>query len=451
MTAEKGPKLFINHDRYPGDFGHDDDLMSADYKDEDDEDLYEFDWNISGKAYAWGRTAYRIYEPHLKQAYFDTEGPFTAVDLCSAFPLNAQILRDHYREDRFYSARDIVTGLINKLQSGSLEFTLPPSPDINEESKQKLISSLTAKNSRIRSFLTIGALDLLYNPPAVDGNEGTTRNIFLQANYLLGRFHHSSNILGQFIRPARYERALPPDVFLRLQKGTLDKLIKSSTGIENPFPVLASFAIYIAEKCAQKYRKFSVLSLDNEDSATLRKDADEGFPELFRTQFIYDRAHNYMKSHHLRADVFTLPFPPDSLSLITSIEGYPFYFTGLPLEEKEDVTENQSPKPNHLSFAQSVIDVLRPGGRAVFFPWHVKNQTSEDIQNLEEVEEYWRNSGMEVIKKRHHRLQLKIRMGDRELDLSNHSPLFTENPLRVYFTALTVVKPKDFRASQEEG
>ncbi len=32
------------------------------------------------------------------------------------------------------------------------------------------------------------------------------------------------------------------------------------------------------------------------------------------------------------------------------------------------------------------------------------------------------------------KLQLKMQMGDRGLALSNHSPLFTENPLRVFYS-----------------
>jgi len=435
MTVEKGPKPFVNIDWYPGDSGYHDDLRE--FEEDEEEGGYEFDWNISGEAYAWGKTAYKVSKPHFLHSYINTKGPFRMADLCSAFPVTSQIFREHHRELQFDHAKIIVTDLINSLQD------LPAFGQLDDDRKKRLTKELTRKGSRTRRFLTIATLDLLTIPPIPLDKPEVQNPEFKQAltmNFFL-RFMTHFNVGEKIADLKKYEQA-PKSLFEGWSRLTLESLLEDRADVRS-WDLMLQFAQYLISRTIREYRKFEVVSLDNKAPHKLKKAAEKGFPELFRTQSVYHRAHDYMGSYHFVADVFNLPFPPESLSLITSFEGYPFYFPGLPLE-------SQPPKPNHLSFAQSVIDVLKPEGRAVFFPWHVKKQTLQDVQNLREVEEYWQKKGMQVIKDRHHRVMLRVKMGDREHDLASHSPLFTENPLRMNFTALVLVKPKDF-VSQEEG
>lgn len=440
MTAERGESKppFVNTDRYFGDFGHHDDRVDND----EPEYEHDWDWDISGEAYAWGKMAYSIYESHAKLAYRDTQGLFTAVDLCSAFPLNAQILRDYFREDRFSIARNIITNLINDFWLDSLDPELSDPETLNEESKRKLFSELTAPYSPTRRFLTIATLDLLCDPPLVDNNKEGEERIIVQTDHLVEKFYHYVQQGGRLTSLDFYKNMGMEKLYRQNQERTLDKLIRSETGIEDSSRLLSRFVLYIAASCTMMPGKFTVLSLDNETPDKLYKGALKGFPELFHLDFVFDGTWDNMHKYHLQADIFNLPFSKNSLSFITSVEGYPFYFPGLSLE-------NQDQNPNHLTFAQSIIDVLKPGGRAVFFPWHTKRQTRQDAENLKETERFWKEKGMEVCKERHNRFKLLMGMGDREKDLASHSPLFTDNPLRMNYTTLVLTKPKTFNSSQE--
>ncbi len=117
MTVEKREfEPFQNTDIYPSQYTH---------RDEDKIYSSAVEWlsafllgdpEISGKAYAWGKTANFINRRNLAQAWRTTKGPFVAIDLCSALPITTQIYREDFNEDRFYSARRIVTGLIHRFQ-----------------------------------------------------------------------------------------------------------------------------------------------------------------------------------------------------------------------------------------------------------------------------------------------------------------------------------------------
>lgn len=448
MTTERGKFTpFENTDRYYGDFGHHDDRRPENDQGDDGEEFgrYKFDRDISGEAYAWGKMAYSIYRSHSIEAYRNVRGHSLAVDLCSSFPLNSQILRDHYREGIFPIARGIITNLINELGSNYQGNRAIYPPALSKEPKQKLISELTASFSPIRRFLTVATLDLLCESLVTDKNKDNADKIITQMDYILKKFYHHAWNGERLISLDFYIKMGMERLYGQNQERTLDKLIRSTTGIEDPLPLLNRLALYIAAACTLIPRRFTVLSLDNEVPDKLRRGSQKGFPELFQTiNFVFNRAWDNMHKYHLQADIFNLPFSKNSLSFITSVEGYPFYFPGLPLEDK-----NQ--KPNHLAFAQSVIDVLKPGGRAVFFPWHTKRQTRQDAENLKEVERFWKEKGMNVRKERHNRFKLLMEMGEREKDLAEHSPLFTGDPHRMNYTALVLIKPTDFSSSQEEG
>ncbi len=432
MTAEQEPKPFVNQDRYPGDYGHHDDFSVVDFPDEDTSYLDEFDEEISGETYAWGKTAYYICEPHFLYSYINTRGPFAMADLCSAFPVTAQIFRDHHRELQFGHARNIVTDLINSIQS------FPAFTNLDERHRDRLIKELTKKASRTRRYLTIATLDLLTTPPIpldkIEAQDADVKKAIAMDLYL--KFISHFNIGGKIIDLKKYEQA-PPSLFEGWSRRTLESLLEEKADIRS-LDLMLQLAQYLVERCIPEYRRFRALSIDSEDPLLLDLASEDGFPQSFRETDVFRRARNNMGSYHIEGDVFHLPLLPESLSFINSTEGYPFYFPELSLAD-------------HLAFTQSIIDTLKPGGRAVFFPWHIRDSSFEDYRNLIKAEEYLRKKGMELIKERHFKLTLLGQMGDREQDLASHSPLFTEDPLRFYFTSLTVVKPKDWVSQKEAG
>ena len=74
--------------------------------------------DVTGHNYAWGKVARNMSEDAIKQALEETDGDFLLVDLCSAFPLLAQILRERHKRERCYSpAKKIVGELAQALET----------------------------------------------------------------------------------------------------------------------------------------------------------------------------------------------------------------------------------------------------------------------------------------------------------------------------------------------
>jgi len=224
-----------------------------------------------------------------------------------------------------------------------------------------------------------------------------------------------------------------PAIQEEFSKFTLESLLKEALGGKDPKDIIIETASYLAQQSMRLKRPFAVLSLDIEDPTKILDEGENSFPyELKRTEF-YEEAKN-MERLHVRGDIFALPLKPESLSYISCIEGYPFYFPEFDLEA-------------HIRFIQSVIDVLKLGGRAVFFPWHFINQNGPQGDILKSIEDYLRDQKMEIVKIRYPRYVLENIMGEREMALTSHSPLFTK-PYRRRLTSFIVIKPN---LSQEVG
>ncbi len=80
--------------------------------------------------------------------------------------------------------------------------------------------------------------------------------------------------------------------------------------------------------------------------------------------------------------------------------------------------------------------------------WHFINQKGPQGDILKSVEVYLKNQKMKIAKIRYPRYVLEDMMGEREMALANHSPLFTQ-PFRQKLTSFIVIKPKTINSSQE--
>lgn len=435
MTVERREfEPFENTDAYPGMYTHrdEDEIYSSAH-----ERLLAFlvgDPKISGKAYAWGKTANFINRPHLSQAYRETKGPFVAIDLCSALPITAQIYREDFNEDRFYSARRIVTDLIHRfqeIQASGPDKDFPAFGSLEPEEKEKIIAVLTSQESRIRRTITVATQKLLTRSRLDDEpkpdfkTEHTDRTLFL-----IEAFRFSSNVWAKLVPLSIF----PPDLQEKFRKFTLESRLKEVLGEKDLKDVIIEIASHLAQASMRLRRPFAVLSLDIEDPAKILEEGENSFPaELKKTEF-WEEA-KYMRNFHVQGDISALPFKPESLSYISCMEGYPFYFSQFTLEE-------------HIRFAQSVMDVLKPGGRAVFFPWHFIDHSKAQGDILRGVEAYLRDRKMEIVKIRYPHYVLEDMMGERETALTSHSPLFTQ-PHRQRLTSFIVIKPKTINSSQE--
>lgn len=173
-------------------------------------------------------------------------------------------------------------------------------------------------------------------------------------------------------------------------------------------------------------RRCKMVSLDIENPAVLHSEAEKSFPSEFRRTPFYIMT-GFMRDH-IQADIFALPFGPNSVSFLTSFEAYPFYLGG----KREG---------EHLAFGQRVVDILKPGGRAIFFPWVFGGDSQTNGRVLLQVKELWTESGMNPFIRRFTWGELVEHMGLREEMLMSVSPLFKDK-FRKALPALILTKPK---------
>ena len=124
------------------------------------------------------------------------------------------------------------------------------------------------------------------------------------------------------------------------------------------------------------------------------------------------------------ANVLYLPFRQDSIAFFTNTEGWPYDFG-----EEGEANRN---------VAQQISIQLAPGGKAVFFPWEMKDNSFKSRSLLRSIERMWEGDGLAIEKEEYDKEQIKAEMSDRELMLAEHSPLFR---FPGKFTVLTLSKP----------
>lgn len=382
--------------------------------------------SISGRNYAWGKLARNISEDTIKQTLEETEGDFVLVDLCSAFPLFARILRERHKKERCYvQAKKIVGELANVLQTSPKRMPEELKGDFNsiEEmslKNRKLRDAITPKNAPLRKILTSLVEDLLYDPPDIDGDDPEKQI----AERLLGLFESYDIIYedvfeleekvgrGRWqIRNAKDTGITPRSEFVGILDNEADKF-------------MAGLSVFLARRIFPVARRFGVISLDISTPRQLRDESLISFPDEFIHTEFYRRID--ILEDHMVGDMTKQPFQPESVSFFACFEGWPFDTLGL----DEEQTKNM---------ALWILLSLKPGGRALFFPWQVQGETQKERRQLEEIEKFWQLMGAKITRKEFTRDELKEQMVDRELVLVDHSPVFKE-PNDV-FTALILEKP----------
>lgn len=382
---------------------------------------------ISGHNYAWGKTARNISEDTIKQTLEETDGDFFLVDLCSAFPLFAQILRERHKKERCYTQAKKITGELSSILQNSpgrmpdeLKGEFNTASEMTEKNR-KLRGAITPKNALLRKVLTSLIEDFLYNPPSINEDDPEKQ----VANMLLGLFETYNTLYEDIfeleekvgrgrwqIRTAQNADVTPYSQFKEILGEEADQFM---TGL----------SVFLARKILPNLRRFTAVSLDISDPEELRDESLRSFPNEFNNTEFYRRINKL--ENHVSADMSRLPFQPESVSFFTCFEGWPFGKFGFNKAQVRDM-------------AVWMLIFLKPGGRALFFPWQVRGETSGEREQLGDIERLWQSMGAKITRKEFTRDELKEQMADRELVLVDHSPVFQE-PNDV-FTALIVEKPK---------
>lgn len=357
-----------------------------------------------GKAYAWSNLSYFLGEDHLLQARVDTVGAFVVADIGSAFPILPQRFREVHRRSCELKAKEVTDVCLQ-------QFPLKQPPTWRKGLLQDIIQYT------------------LYNPPAgiahVPESEQDARRELLIKTFL---FHFDSAVViynSIYDRNTLRGKGRFDDFIREKQIRTLREEVEMVFGSTNVDTILNYFACLSAELCSPYVRPFYVMSLDRADPDILRAEADQSFPLYFTNSEFFARAHQLQ--NHVQGDIFNLPYQDETISFSTCFECYPLFF------------RNTSSRA-HYAAAEGAARVLRPGGRMLFFPWHVYSPVPGDDERLSEVEQHWTQMGMIVAKRNYKRGQLEKKMSDQECDMIKQSRIFEREADK--FTLLVLMKPK---------
>lgn len=365
---------------------------------------------VEGDVYAWGKTAWTLVQPQYERLLSDpSTGDIRVLDVCSAFPYFAQILREHHRQRCYEQARTI---------AGKFAYSLlhpptkkDPKPELSafwkldDDTVGVLRERLTPRKGIMRRLLEATIQDALYEPGEMDigGRLRTQTHVYTQ---ITEREEHVGKgrwkVLFADEQPS--ERELPSQTFA----AHLGNILPDTWHVD----AIKESVAFLENQCLPLKQNVIVTSLDVADTDYLVQEGKKSFPESYWETHLFDRVRKF--SDHIQGDIHDLSHlvSGSSVSLLTSIEGWPFWFRQWSEEE-------------HLSFVQSVHNVLVPDGAALFFPWNV-HESGEKREEavLLAIERNFTDLDMSVTKKSYAHAELFEVMKPRETALRNHSLIF---------------------------
>lgn len=380
-----------------------------------------------GSAYAWGKSARLI----TKDPFFDTLAEthdFTAVDLCSAYPLYAWIMRGQYKT----RSREQSAQLIGKVlhifhrRKEKMNAVFPSLASLSDEEFKLLREELMPREGFPKLLAQSAIYELLYNPPSDLIGEATDEKRDGIKKYLIDKLSHSKKIYSPIREIPRKGTHHGWEFIIERSAGTtFRREIEDLMGPDKSDLFVEELAGHISDELVGTLKGFSIVSLDIASFLKIRRMARLSFPEEFRKTYYYRSASE--PGYYIQGDMRTLPIREGSVSFLNCIEGWPFYFT------EEGAKQN-------FEIARSISHILAVGGSAVFFPWRMKDQDVRQQTILDRIVKYWERLGLTVSFVSYTKAQLENIMSDRELVLVNQSPVF-EEPVDS-LDALILTKPK---------
>lgn len=384
---------------------------------------------ITGSAYGWGKIARVISEDLFVETLGGNNDNFVFVDLCSSLPIFAQIMRERHLDRCYAQAKKIAGDVSVAIQQPPDRIQEAFGGHFNVNGKdperiRKLREAIAPIKAPLRKIITSIIQDVLYSTSFSNESE-TEREERLTELFLAG-LKTSDVVYESFYELEGKKGRGGWEIKKPNHKGiTTEKELMGILGEDDGRTFTKDMAFLLARKSLPHIRGFKVISVDIAHPNQLTEDAKNSFPEDFRETEFYRRIVEF--KDHLQADISQLQLPEKSVSFFTCFEGWPFYKIGN--------------KTVDLRFAEIIFRALKSGGKALFFPWQVQSQTGEDEHRLEEIKAYWQSKGLIITTQEHGRAKLIEKMGDRELMLTDHSPVFAE-PNDV-FKLLIVEKPRE--------
>jgi hypothetical protein len=374
-----------------------------------------------GMAYAWGKTARLLTEPFLMEALQETSGDFLAVDLCCSYPIYRQIATGQHKSRTRTEMRKVSGAFVDELQGAHKRNQFSSVTSLDAPTLKRLRNELTPKDSLTRQLMESALFDVM----CLESSKGVDEETLKQR--LLNGFRLSTKSYEVKTEPSGHN---PGDkgtwqYMVAIEEGTtFKKDLVMIMGERNAEALVNDTAEYFAERLAGNVRGFRVISLDAQDLKSISQEAEKSFPKRYRNTRYFRGGrdgHNY-----IQADMRHLPFIENSVSFFSSIEGWPFY-------------GSEFDNDDHVRISEQIARELKPGGRAVFFPWCMQGETDRHRESLEAAEDVWRKEGLIIVKSYFDRDQLRGDMSSREYDLVHRSPVFSQGEDK--FVSLAVQKP----------
>lgn len=353
---------------------------------------------------------------HVTDAYTATKKPFVLVDLCSAYPIFAQILRERRKEDRFNLAKKIVGQFSNnfdaKPEDLPAELEMPSTQELTKDEKRSIRNMISPKSGDVRSLLRAIVTDLLYSPPYFKPQISTEEKagvigerILYQMNYRKDHYERINELTELTHHGGNWSLIVPR----RVTKSVRER-IAAVAGDEKTEDLLIDFSRHLSAQIAPSIEVYEVVTLDLKTPKFIRAGAERSFPDVFKSTKFFRKA-GFLDGSHLRANLMAWPLGEEGVNVFTCIEGWPFYFG----EEEEAC----------IDIAENMAKSLKPGGKAVIFPWILNgNYASGEDDILARIEDVWASMGLVITKEEWQKKELEANMTDRELVLLINSPVF---------------------------
>src|SRR3989304_1363106 len=374
-----------------------------------------------GQAYAWGKTARLLTEPYLMTTLQETTGDFLLVDLCCSYPIYRQIMMGQHKTRTRTEMRRVSGAFIDDLQGAHKRDQFSSVQGLDASTLKRLRNELTPRDSLTRQLMESTLFGLMCVESSRELDEETIRNRLAYGFRLSTKSYevkteppgHNPSDKGtwQYMVSVEEETTFKKDMTMIMGERNADALIDDMVE-------------YFTERLVGNIRGFRVVSLDIKDLKSISQEAEKSFPKKYRNTRYFRGGRT--GNNYIQADMRYLPFVDNSVFFFSSIEGWPFYGTNFELGE-------------HVEIAKRIFGALKPGGRAVFFPWSMQAETGENRASLEAVETAWKEKGIAISKTYFERDELRGDMSSREYDLVHRSPVFREGGDKL--VSLVIEKP----------
>ena len=333
-------------------------------------------YQIEGDAYAWGKVARVFTEPAFLKVY--NENPtrdLVCLDAPSSYPHYRQIMVGQHRQRMLNEARRFGGMFFDTFQEVRKN-KLPIATNLDRDDFIAIVKMLGPRKLPARQLLNSAIFELMVNPPPQED-----RNTETVSNYLFDRFINSDEVIETVVEPDGKQGDkgnwvfLKPtsvrDVYPDIQAETLYEILSSTLG-DRSVDFLKATADYLADYLVTSgnFRRVTFLSLDRKPLRQLVMEAKNTFPPKMQNTLFFQSAQDGRR--HLLADLLCIPFANESIDFFTSTEGWPYHFKDHGIRGNREI-------------ALRLANLLTPGGKAVFFPWKMDQNTSYSQEILRTI------------------------------------------------------------------